>query len=806
VISKDDDSNEQRAPASQAPSSQRKTAAYDSIYEKVEASGPKPTPINLSDVITKTDLDGFEPASPATYLDYASAHSDDPWALGLNDNLGMADEAKAFARLAVARQFKPPLAIGLFGDWGTGKSFFMRLIHEHIEKLIKAQPSDEAPESGSDSFHTEVVQIRFNAWHYAETNLWASLVDHLFSELALWYGQQHQGDSEGLLENLSTARLLTLESAEELILRRREQQGAVEKLIKAQEALALERRNLEASPAIYWEAFKAWFDHPVDDQAKKDKAAFEEAAKSLGYDNLVSSAGDLSRISSALHDEAKRGALLVEGLRYRFQLKRSWVFLSLMLVAAPLLGLLAKARIPNLSDISDAVTFVSISLASVTGLIGVTLGKVRTAIRRLETAKDAVDVAVTKGLQARNEERQATQNALISKSAEVEEARAIVETASKRLAEATHNYADGSSAGRLMKFIRARATDGHYAKHLGLIATIRKDFEELSAGVSAANSPPTEVQDEARAAFNIRLNKLMSTSAGLLSKEEYDKLHASANTAESVKPAFQRIVLYIDDLDRCPPDKVVDVLQAVHLLLTFPLFVVMVAVDVRWVRRALEKQYPGLLADNETAASAGTASDYLEKIFQIPYWVRPMRHTEASAFVKARLLDASASVPIIKPAIANNDRKKAELDVRVLSISNDESDYITLLAPYIASSPRRVLRFLNVYRLIKAGLNTQDIDDLATGGFKPLMLSLAIATGMAKTFPEWIVFLDRSPENFTIETFRSVLREHPWSAGVNLEQLRSLLVAYEKSVASTKTLDAAKVLKHYATIAKRYSF
>ena len=31
-----------------------------------------------------------------------------------------------------------------------------------------------------------------------------------------------------------------------------------------------------------------------------------------------------------------------------------------------------------------------------------------------------------------------------------------------------------------------------------------------------------------------------------------------------------RIVLYIDDLDRCPPRKVVEVLQAIHLLLAFP--------------------------------------------------------------------------------------------------------------------------------------------------------------------------------------------------------------------------------------------
>ena len=61
---------------------------------------------------------------------------------------------------------------------------------------------------------------------------------------------------------------------------------------------------------------------------------------------------------------------------------------------------------------------------------------------------------------------------------------------------------------------------------------------------------------------------------------------------------INRIVLYIDDLDRCPPDKVVEVLQAVHLLLSFPAFVVVVAVDARWVSQSLRIGYKDLFGDN----------------------------------------------------------------------------------------------------------------------------------------------------------------------------------------------------------------
>ena len=43
------------------------------------------------------------------------------------------------------------------------------------------------------------------------------------------------------------------------------------------------------------------------------------------------------------------------------------------------------------------------------------------------------------------------------------------------------------------------------------------------------------------------------------------------------------------------PDRVVTVLQAVHLLLAMPLFVVVVGVDPRWLLRALRTRYQGIL-------------------------------------------------------------------------------------------------------------------------------------------------------------------------------------------------------------------
>ena len=79
------------------------------------------------------------------------------------------------------------------------------------------------------------------------------------------------------------------------------------------------------------------------------------------------------------------------------------------------------------------------------------------------------------------------------------------------------------------------------------------------------------------------------------------------------------------------------VLQAVHLLLAFPLFVVVVGVDVRWVERALRLHHEHLLVSGDGGAAP---RDYLEKIFQIPFWLGPLDPDASRAML--RRLSASS--------------------------------------------------------------------------------------------------------------------------------------------------------------------
>ena len=97
----------------------------------------------------------------------------------LTDELGIDEDVKTLCSVLLAREVSPPLAVGLFGGWGTGKSYFMQTMYREIDDLAARSRSAK-----KTAYHSKVVQIRFNAWHYADSNLWASLVSHIFDELS----------------------------------------------------------------------------------------------------------------------------------------------------------------------------------------------------------------------------------------------------------------------------------------------------------------------------------------------------------------------------------------------------------------------------------------------------------------------------------------------------------------------------------------------------------------------------------------------------------------------------------------------
>ena len=118
-----------------------------------------------------------------------------------------------------------------------------------------------------------------------------------------------------------------------------------------------------------------------------------------------------------------------------------------------------------------------------------------------------------------------------------------------------------------------------------------------------------------------------------------------------------RIVLFVDDLDRCPPELVVEVIEALQLLVKTKLFVVVLAIDPRYVCLSLEKYYKGVL--NHRTPPSGM--DFLEKIVQIPFRLPGVGHDKVTSLVYSQLEMEPESTDPNDVSAGGSTEKKANL-------------------------------------------------------------------------------------------------------------------------------------------------
>lgn len=832
--------------------------------------------------------------------------ADDP--TSATDLMDVRQEARAFARLAAGRAIRPPLSIGVFGEWGSGKTFFMKLMHDHVERISRNADS-------GGPFHGNIVQIRFNAWHYVESNLWASLVDYIFTELDRWLKERPENPNESvdlLFDHLSTSRTLRLEAMDDLVLRRRQRQEAEENLktVRARFETALARQAV-ATAGEFWTAVGATLGRDPETRETIDRAG-----KALGVPELSASARQLSEVLQETATQAGRSRALGRSAIAMLGRPRWLAALALILLTAPaavawLRDLLGQAEVLSwLKQMNGAVLGLSSVMASVAGFAGAALKRTASALDTLEGFRANLETAIAE----RTEEfRKNSNEAALLTDAEREAARlrSDVEQAERRLADADRRAADaardfqGATArGRLNTFIRDKVISGDYAKHLGIIATIRKDFGQL-AQLMADTGRDRELAEEyerARRDYARRVEELIARSGDVLTDEETAALRASTTfDAESLR-LFERIILYIDDLDRCPPEKVVEVLQAIHLLLCFPLFVVVVAVDARWVSRSLKEVYPELLAetviipgtgataparpgapagearhetaDRRTAPNntdrerAASSQDYLEKIFQLPYWVRAMDADACRKYVKGIATAESAALaeqPPVSPEPAPNavpsalssqpaseqtptateaappvapveslipdatpqpdtiDESFREHEARTMTLTPHEAAFMAELAPHAGNTPRRGLRFVNVYRLIRTSLPVHEHDTLVgeqgeQTAYRALLAQLAIVTGapgIASVYFDHLASLatgnlsENKEKKGLADLIAALGEDTRVTAGTEAVPLLGALQILHDSVAPQGLGNAPTLLAtlhNTASVARRYSF
>ncbi|KAA2254470.1 hypothetical protein F0L68_30270 [Solihabitans fulvus] len=612
------------------------------------------------------------------------------------DQLDLAPYVSMLATVIADSRTPTPLSVGVFGEWGSGKSYFMGLLRGQVDALTT---------SGNAGYCADVVQIGFNAWHYADSNIWASLGDEIFRQLAGPHPTAQDRRSQ----------------------------------LRAELAKRLDQRKEFEAATQQAKTTAAELQAELNDAAAHQRLSARDLVTVLRASPEFAATLDALWRRLGLRSEAEQGALLAEQIRGvvgeaaalrrlpRDRLGRTTLAAALVIL---LTGVLAVALAPSAREWLSGVAAL-FALVSGTGLT--MLVRARSALRSLRAIAEQLRVGAASTSAARITPDIAEKlRALHEAEADQLVTEAQLTEVTSHIGELGRELTELMPGRRLYTFLANRARGDSYTRDLGLVSTIRKDFEELVALMADWRANP-EVGDQHRVAVD-------------------------------------RIVLYVDDLDRCGPRQVVEVLQAVNLLLALDLFIVVVGVDPRWLLRSLHSHYADVLDDGSADSDpAGdglrvTPEDYLEKIINIPVVLPGMHSGSLHRLLRAMAEDTAtpqaAAAP--DPPEPGADRPSGRgADIESLSslpieggseiagqrrqgggpeaphpLTEPELSLLSAL-DLLVDTPRKAKRLFNLYRMVRA---TRDLapasrflgDDGRPGEYEAVAVLLGLLTAHAR--------------------------------------------------------------------------
>jgi hypothetical protein len=166
---------------------------------------------------------------------------------------------------------------------------------------------------------------------------------------------------------------------------------------------------------------------------------------------------------------------------------------------------------------------------------------------------------------------------------------------------------------------------------------------------------------------------------------------------------LDRVVVLVDDLDRCLPEAVVSTLEAIKLFLSVKRMAFVIAADQDMIRDAIAASLNG------TGRSEVFAERYLEKIVQLPVALPRLSQDDAEAYITMLLVRTTDGESAFSELMAHcRERRAANIAPLIgdlYKLTSPPSPELRALAgqiidglsPSKRGNPREIKRFLNAF-------------------------------------------------------------------------------------------------------------
>ncbi|MCC6192598.1 MAG: NTPase [Anaerolineales bacterium] len=144
-------------------------------------------------------------------------------------------------------------------------------------------------------------------------------------------------------------------------------------------------------------------------------------------------------------------------------------------------------------------------------------------------------------------------------------------------------------------------------------------------------------------------------------REDFEQLLTETNV--------KTLVVLIDDLDRCLPERIIETLEAIKLFVSVPQTAFVIGADPRIVRHAIAKRYvERQLREEETKSEDeyNLVTDYLEKLIQVPYYLPRLSPSEVETYI---------NLLVCRSALADPAWEKVRADWQARRVQNFYAAY-----------------------------------------------------------------------------------------------------------------------------------
>jgi hypothetical protein len=269
--------------------------------------------------------------------------------------------------------------------------------------------------------------------------------------------------------------------------------------------------------------------------------------------------------------------------------------------------------------------------------------------------------------------------------------------------------------------------------------------------------------------------------------KEFAEFQSSFETLLS-ESKIKKLVVLIDDLDRCLPKVTIETLEAVRLFMFTKSTAFVIAADEAMIEYAVSNHFPNM--SNEEPNNVYYSQRYLEKLIQVPFKIPALGEVESEMYIMLLLIssqikdDDTKFNHLLGVAIEKMKRpwENVGLSIEDLRVSLEEkydtvynesvvaNQISDILAKYTQGNPRKIKRFLNMLLLRKQMANARGFGDavhipilaklmLAEYYFSSQYKEIATLTddsGKCPILLEYEKLLAKSDQSEEIETAKSL--------------------------------------------------